>query len=174
MQAASSEKRLLQEHPAEYCGLNMRDAGRSWCQAPTSETFLSPLLSELWVYCSLPSPVTHGLQTDLMGSAVLPCPSLKHQCAAQDLGSAAPGANCCFVLALEICFQICFTPAESTEMLRLCSESPSWAPTVSAVWVGSSGGCRSAEPQQELFCAGVSFQRVRVWFHFLRIFVKSE
>lgn len=79
----------------------------------------------------LPSPVTHGLQTDLMGSAVLLCPSLKYQCAGQllDLGSGAPGTNSC----------ICFSSGESTETQRQRNESPSWAHTISAARIGSSG-----------------------------------
>lgn len=163
--AASFEKSLLKEHPDEYCGLNMRDCREEMMQNTNMwDKVLLYLLSclECEFVVSLPSPVTHGLQADLMGSAVLPCPSLQYQCAGQllHLGSVAPGTNS----------WVCFIPGESTEIQGQRNESPSWAHTVSVVWIGSSGECRSAEPQQEDHCAGVSFQSVRLWFHFFRIF----
>lgn len=83
-------------------------------QTPTPQTRSCSICSLPCLGCefvvSLPSPLPHGLQTDLMGSAVLPCPSLEYQCAGQllDLGSLAPGTSSC----------VCFTCGESTEMQR--------------------------------------------------------
>lgn len=159
--AAASFERSTQMSTVD---VEMRDAGRRWCKAPASEMRSCFTHSPIWTefVVSLPFPVTHWLQA--MGNAVLPIPEMPVCRSAVGSWLCSPMNSC-----------ICFTPGEGTEIQTPeCNDSLSWAHTLSAVWIGSSGVCRSAEPQQGGYCAGVSFQSVRLWFRFLRIFVVSE
>lgn len=127
---------------------------------------LSPL-SGLWVCCFFAISTTTWIADRPDGTccAALPIPGVPvcRSAAGSWLFSPRNKLLCLFYLWRE------HWDAETA-----LSESPSWAHTVSAVWIGSLGVCRSAEPQQEGYFAGVSVQSVRLWFHFLRIFVISE